>query len=71
MVAKRILRTPEAAQYLGLSPSTLEKKRLDASGPAYFQLGGRAVGYDKAELDAWIDRQRRTSTSDSSAAVQG
>ena len=64
MVAKRIFRTPEAAAYVGLSASTLEKKRLDGSGPPFVHLGGRAVGYDLSDLDAWIDRQRRTSTSD-------
>ena len=64
MVHKRILRTPEAAQYVGLSVSTLEKKRLNGSGPPYLQLGGRAVGYDLADLDEWIDCHRRTSTSD-------
>ncbi len=64
MVLKRIFRTPEAAQYLGLSSSTLEKKRLDGSGPPFVKLGGRAVGYDVADLDAWLHQQRRTSTSD-------
>ncbi len=63
MISQRILRTPEAARYVGLSASTLEKKRLDGTGPPFVRLGGRAVGYDIAELDKWIDRQRRTSTS--------
>lgn len=64
MVQKRILRTPEAAQYLGLAQSTLEKMRLDGSGPSFVRLGSRAVGYDLSMLDAWIDQQRRNSTSD-------
>ena len=64
MIQKRVLRTPEAALYVGLSPSTLEKKRLDGSGPEFLRLGGRAVGYDLAKLDGWLERQRRTSTSD-------
>ena len=64
MAIKRILRTPEAAQYVGLSPSTLEKKRLAGGGPDFVRLGGRAVGYDRATLDSWLEGQRRTSTSD-------
>ncbi|HEV8337620.1 MAG TPA: helix-turn-helix domain-containing protein [Candidatus Polarisedimenticolia bacterium] len=64
MVQKRIFRTPEAAHYLGLSPSTLEKKRLDGSGPPFVRLGGRAVGYDLSALDEWLDRQKHGSTSD-------
>lgn len=61
---KRIFRTPEAANYLGLAASTLEKKRLTGDGPEFVKLGGRAVGYDIIALDAWLDAQRRRSTSD-------
>jgi predicted DNA-binding transcriptional regulator AlpA len=56
--ATRILRTPRAAEYVGLSPSTLEKKRLSGGGPTFIRLGGRAVGYDVRDLDAWLDIQR-------------
>ncbi len=64
MVQKRILRTPDAAEYVGLSSSTLEKKRLDGSGPPFVRLGGRAVGYDVGTLNSWLEQQERTSTSD-------
>ena len=56
---KRILRTPEAAEYLGLSRSTLEKKRLSDDGPRFIRLGGKAVGYDVRDLDEWLDSQRK------------
>lgn len=63
---RRILRTPAAAEYVGLSPSTLEKMRLYRGGPPFIRLGGRAVGYDIAALNRWLDGQqempeRRTS----------
>ncbi len=64
---KRILRTPEAASYLGLSPSTLEKLRLEGGGPEFVRLGRRALGYDVAALDAWLDK-RRTETRQTGAA---
>jgi excisionase family DNA binding protein len=60
---KRILRTNEAAEYLGLSASTLEKMRLTGGGPQFIRLGGRAVGYDVCDLDAWLDDQRQSSSS--------
>ena len=44
-VLRRILRTPATAEYLGLSQSTLEKKRLSGGGPTFIRLGGRAIGY--------------------------
>lgn len=65
MSTRRILRTLEAANYIGLSPSTLEKYRIRGGGPRFVHLGGRAVGYDVADLDAWIDLQRsRDATGD-------
>ena len=57
---KRILRTPAAAEYLGVSASTLEKRRLSGDGPRFLRLGGRAVGYDRRDLDKWLDEQRRS-----------
>ena len=62
MTTKRVLRTPEAADYTGLSPSTLEKYRLSGDGPKFIRLGGRAVGYDIRDLDAWLDEQRRSTS---------
>ncbi len=59
---KRILRTAEAAEYVGLSSSTLEKQRLTGHGPRFVCLGGRAVGYDIQDLDDWLDRQRDNAT---------
>ncbi len=64
---KRILRTQAAAEYLGLSPSTLEKRRLAGGGPRSIPLLGRAVGYAIEDLDAWIEQQRDIGTADEKA----
>ncbi len=61
---KRILRTGEAAEYVGLSASTLEKRRLTGGGPQFVKLGGRAVGYDIVALNEWLERQAQNSTSE-------
>jgi predicted DNA-binding transcriptional regulator AlpA len=60
----RILRTPDAAKYVGLTGSTLEKMRLLGNGPRFVRLGARAIGYAVGDLDAFIDARLRTSTSD-------
>jgi len=58
-MTRRVLRTVEAAEYLGLSPRTLEKLRADGSGPRWLRLTERrAVGYDLADLDAWLETRR-------------
>jgi hypothetical protein len=59
-----VLRTPEAAKYVGLSPSTLEKLRLTGNGPVYQKAGTKIVVYRVDDLDAWLNAGRRNSTSD-------
>ncbi len=58
-----LLRTPKAAEYLGLSRSWLEKSRMTGDGPAYFKLGASVV-YDTDDLDAWIKSKKRTAVYD-------
>lgn len=65
---KRVLRAPEAANYIGLSESTLAKRRLYGLPPAFLNLGGRAIGYDLDELDRWLETCRRRSTSQEGGA---
>jgi excisionase family DNA binding protein len=45
---------PEAAQYLGLSKSTLEKMRVEGRGPRYLKLGARCF-YRRTDLDAYLE----------------
>jgi predicted site-specific integrase-resolvase len=60
------LRTPEAAQFLGIATRTLEKWRLLGCGPVYRRLRGPRgpVVYDERDLEKFLDDSRRTSTSD-------
>ena len=53
----------EAAAFLGLSPRSLDRWRVSGEGPAFRKFGG-SVRYARADLDAWADSRRRTSTSD-------
>jgi predicted DNA-binding transcriptional regulator AlpA len=59
-----VLRTPAAAEYLGLAVSTLEKSRLSGEGPKFVRIGARAVGYIIEDLDDWLRARVRRSTSD-------
>ncbi|MGU3492927.1 helix-turn-helix transcriptional regulator [Xanthobacteraceae bacterium A53D] len=54
-------RTPQAAQYVGLSASTMNKLRHYGTGPAYLKLGA-AVVYRQDDLDVWLETRRRTCT---------
>jgi predicted DNA-binding transcriptional regulator AlpA len=67
-VPARRLRTPAAADYIGWSESTLEKKRCSGDGPPFIRLG-RAVVYDTRDLDTWLDARRFHSTSEPDAVA--
>lgn len=51
-----------AAKYLGISKSTLDKRRVYGGGPLFIKLGSRVV-YAKPDLDQWVADNRRASTS--------
>ena len=55
MTIRNVLRTPDAARYLGLSVSYLEKLRPRGIGPKFVRMG-RAVGYRIQDLDQWLDQ---------------
>lgn len=59
----RYLTNDEAADYLRLSPRTLEKQRVLGGGPR-FRKFGRRVMYAVADLDAWADQRSFEATSD-------
>ena len=55
------IRVRDAATYVGLSKSTLDKLRHFGGGPEYFKVG-RAVVYDTAKLDIWLQSKTATDT---------
>jgi hypothetical protein len=57
-----------AAKILKQSERTLERWRVQGTGPAFRKIGKKAL-YSPSDLRDFIDRQRRTSTSDSGARV--
>jgi hypothetical protein len=59
----RYLTNDEAADYLRLSPRTLEKQRVIGGGPR-FRKFGRRVMYAVTDLDSWADQRSFEATSD-------
>lgn len=54
-----------ASRYLGLSPSTLAKWRMNGTGPRYVKAGARVL-YEKGDLDSWLEEKKRKHTHDQS-----
>ena len=71
----------EAAEYVCLSPRTLQKLRYEGKGPAYHKPGYlRRILYDRTDLDDWLEsdetlrverRGRRDETSEEYRIVHG
>lgn len=63
-MTQRYLRTPGAAQYLGIGQSTLERKRMEGTGPRFRRLGPKIITYAIDDLDAWASEHVLHSTSE-------
>ena len=59
-----ILTTREAASYLGLAMTTLNKWRCHGGGPVFVKLG-RAVRYRREDLNVFVEQRSVLSTSQS------
>ena len=58
----------QAAERLGVSVSYMNKMRLVGGGPRFIKMGARVL-YDPADLLAWLEAQKRCSTSEIRAQV--
>jgi len=67
--ARRYLTNDEAAEFLRLSPRTLEKHRVLGSGPS-FRKFGRRVLYAITDLETWADARTFSMTSDPECATR-
>ena len=54
--------TKITARFLGLSPRTLERMRVNGGGPMFVKLG-TAVRYQASEVEAWVESNSAKSTS--------
>ena len=59
-----LLTTAEAARYLGMSKAFLERDRWAGARIPFIRVGSRSVRYRRADLEAYLDRQRRRSTTE-------
>lgn len=59
-----VFRTKEAADYVGLAESTMEKKRVYGGGPQFLKYSTGAVRYLEEDLISWRAQFRTSSTSE-------
>ncbi len=59
-----LLTTAEAATYLCVSKAFLERDRWAGARVPFIKVGSRAVRYRQTDLETFLDKQVRHSTSD-------
>lgn len=59
--ARFVVRLPDVARELGVSPTTLRKLCNDGKGPPLIRLSERCFGVRRGELDAWIEDRKMPS----------
>lgn len=62
------IRVKQAAEYVGVSKSLLDKMRCYGGGPAYAKLGSIVV-YATDDLDAWVASRRVVPENDNQRAA--
>lgn len=67
-MTQKLLNTTEAAGYLGVSKAFLERDRWAGARIPFIKVGARAVRYRLSDLDSYLERQMRQSTSDAGGA---
>lgn len=70
-MTQKLMSRKEAADYLGVSTLMLTRMAMNGGGPPYLRVGGSIRGkamYDRADLDAWIEGRKRTSTRSATVA---
>lgn len=66
---QRLVTAGEAAAYLRLSTSYINKLRCTGCGPVFLKLS-RAVRYRQADLEAWLSSRQHSSTSAAQLALE-
>jgi excisionase family DNA binding protein len=59
-----MLTTHEAASYMRLSARTLERLRVQGTGPKFVRLANRSIRYRQQDLDAHVAARVVASTSE-------
>ena len=64
-----LLNEEKTAEFLGLSTATLRKWRWEGKEPRFIKLGRRVV-YRMSDIEAYLEKQSRLSTSDNGEGSQ-
>ena len=53
-MGKQVLRPKQVIQEYGLSRTTIWRKERDGTFPKHLQIGSRAIGWLRTDLESWL-----------------
>ncbi|MCU0826929.1 MAG: helix-turn-helix domain-containing protein [Tabrizicola sp.] len=59
-VGPKLMKTPEAAEFLGVSPEVMFEWRQKGEGPPFLHITARTLRYDRDDLIEWARSHRVT-----------
>lgn len=68
-MSNRFLRLTEIKNLTGLSRSTIYMRIAEKNFPKPIKIGPRAVAWIERDIDAWMEKQIKTSRKDARGAV--
>lgn len=69
MHQQALMTQKQAAEFLSLSPRSLEGWRYRGGGPRYVRINSRAVRYRREDLEAFLAQRTFSHTSEESAVA--
>lgn len=66
-----IMTEKQAANFLSLTPRTLQAWRYRGDGPQFIRISRRCIRYRRCDLDQWLEQRLTGSTSEPTKFDQG
>ena len=57
-----LINEKDAAEFVGLKPTTLRIKRQRGDGPKFVRISSRCIRYRRDDLKAWADNRIKANT---------
>lgn len=63
-IEEALLTSEQVAEVLAVDRTTLKGWRIQGCGPKFLQLTARCIRYRRSDIEAWVAKRERRSTSD-------
>jgi predicted DNA-binding transcriptional regulator AlpA len=66
-----LLTEKQLSAWLGISLPTVQRRRLDGTGPKFIQLSERRIGYRRSDVESWLSARTMTHVGQRAGGTHG